>query len=190
MTGRGRIARAMRAGGLGALGLLVPGACGGGPPAATPSGDGSIRFVVRVAETAPGSRWAVVSDREGTPGWVTLEGPDGAEVALQPLCAVPDCGQPPAVCGQAMPEARELAPGDSLSLTWDGRVSRVDASEGCERRVPAPAGTYVAEICVGDGLEAPTAPADPTASPALTGLHCQTREVEVPGPATVEIRVR
>jgi hypothetical protein len=89
-------------------------------------------------------------------GWVEVRG-SGEPVALEELCAVEDCGEPPVVCGMTLPQVRRVAGQDEAGTAeyrWDGYTSVVEPEERCERRVVAAPGAYTARICWGSSVTA------------------------------------
>lgn len=153
---------------------------------------GGVRFGLTVTNDVPESIWVQVSDAAGQPGWLTLEH-EGVRYFLAEMCELEACDGPPeGVCGAARPMVRDITGGTasgSYTLDWDGTASRASEDGRCERRGPAPAGTWKATICW--GLEAAVEPGAPGAADVpgeVTRPICVERTFELPGTrAVVEV---
>jgi hypothetical protein len=160
-------------------------ACAGGAPDRSGSADGAearaVTVVLSLSGEAAGPIWVYESDAESQPRWVAVRGPEpeGERVFLREQCAVPECEGDRGVCGMALPVVRRLAPGDSITLSWDGRNSRIRTEGLCEVREELPPGSYEVEFCW-TAVE-PDPSSDPIQGPSLTGVICGTRTVEMPG---------
>lgn len=178
MTGPVRLGRWLRSSP--AIVLVVTGACAsGGPEEPAPAaGEDAVAVVLTLSDRAPGPIWLQESDAESQPRWVVLRGSEGATVFLRERCAIPECEGDGGVCGMALPVVRRLEPGDSIRLMWDGRSSSVPEGRRCEVREPVAAGSYVAEFCW--TTSAPDSDYDPIEGPALTGITCRSRSLEMP----------
>ena len=110
---------------------------------------GSIRFAIQVGRDAVQPIYIALNDEYDQPGWVRVFR-EGERVYLRERCEIPNCGEPVAVCGAAIPLIRDLKSDSSLSsveFTWDGITSVIDPASGCESRRPAMEGTYIARFC-------------------------------------------
>ena len=152
--------------------LLAAAACGAGgrgtPPAA------GTRFVLEVASGRTGPVYVLVESSDAQPGWVSVTGA-GGRVHLRERCELAECGAAPGVCGSALPLVRNLGAGarsHRIEFSWDGRWSVVDSSQGCERRLPAPPGEYVARFC--HATAAQLSDGDPSGEGAMGQLATPT----------------
>lgn len=168
-----------------ALLLAALQACAGGAPDRSGPEEGgdarTVTVVLRLSTEATGPIWVRESDAESQPRWVAVRGPApaGERVFLREQCAIPECEGDGGVCGMALPVVRRLAPGDSITLRWDGRNSRIRTEGRCEVREELPPGSYEAEFCW--TFVEPDPPADPIEGPSLTDVTCGSRIVEMPG---------
>ncbi len=111
--------------------------------------DASIRFALRVAPGAEAPLYIVLNDEYSQVGWVKVFR-EGKRVFLSERCEIENCGEPPVVCGMAFRMIRNLAAAggeETIEFEWDVETSAIDESSGCEARVPAPDGAYVARFC-------------------------------------------
>jgi hypothetical protein len=108
----------------------------------------SVRFAIELAQDATGPVYVLLNRSDAQPGWVEVT-LDGRRVYLLERCDIGDCAERATVCGMSLPEVRDLAALDqrSVEITWDGMTSALDVDTGCERRVPAEPGAYVARFC-------------------------------------------
>jgi hypothetical protein len=117
--------------------------------ATTLTPDASIRFAIRTAPDAEGPVYIVLNEEDDQVGWVRVVR-DGERLYLKERCEIANCGEPPAVCGMAFRMIRNLAAGAgqrAIRFEWNGETSAIDESTGCESRIPAPGGAYVARFC-------------------------------------------
>lgn len=121
---------------------------------AAPAPDGGIlpevfRIALEVSNDVPESIYVQLNGDDGQPGWVVVRrGED--RMWFEARCEIEDCEEPSGVCGAALPRVRDITGGTrtgSIELFWDGVTSVRDPERGCERRVPAPPGDYVATFC-------------------------------------------
>jgi hypothetical protein len=155
---------------------------GPAPDAGAPAG---VRFVLRVTNDVPESIWVQVSDAAGQPGWLTLEHA-GERFFIAEMCEFETCDGPPeGVCGAALPMVRDITGGTARGehvLEWDGIASRPDRDGTCERRGPAPAGTWKATFCWGLAASVESSPVATEAVPGeVLRPVCVERHFELPG---------
>jgi hypothetical protein len=135
-----------------------------------------VRFAVELGPDVQGPFYVLLTASDGAPGWIRVMR-DGLPVPLRERCDIADCGADPAVCGAAVPVVRDLAAhGRRIEMVWDGTTSVVDSAGRCERRIPAPAGTYTARFCHSIQAQPLGAPDSSGSAPGTLGeLRCQER---------------
>ena len=108
----------------------------------------SIRFAIELTNGTDGPIYVSLTGASNQLGWVTATR-DGERIYFGERCEIEDCGAPPAVCGAAIPMVRNIAIDEdrTIAFVWDGLTSAIDPSLQCERRQPAPPGSYVARLC-------------------------------------------
>jgi hypothetical protein len=132
----------------GAGAALVAWSCAG-KVAPTQSANPSVRFAIEVSGAPAYSIFVLVDREDGQPGWISVL-VDGQPVLLRESCAIPDCGSPPSVCGLTPPVVVDLAQkggAGKIEFQWNRTTSVRESPNACERRVPAPAGEYLARFC-------------------------------------------
>jgi hypothetical protein len=119
--------------------------------------------------------WVQTLGEGGGQGWFQLFDERGEAVQINDLCGLPVCGESAPACQEGPWEAAALAdePERGYFDTWDGQV-RVLREAGCFDRVPAPAGRYEAELCVGSSV------AEINRGDVVGELRCVRRAVSLP----------
>lgn len=115
----------------------------------------SIRFAIELHRGVPGPIYVLLNAEDGQLGWVKVFR-DGERIYFRERCEIEDCGEPPAVCGAAVPLIRNIAAGKdprTVEFVWDGMTSVPDPLSGCETRQPAPPGGYIARFCFSSEAE-------------------------------------
>lgn len=163
----------------------LPG-CAAAPP--TPVAGTGTRFVIEAGPAAGGPVYVLIEASDGQPGWLTVSGAAGG-VHLRDRCEIADCGLPPGVCGASLPLVRNIGAGGTdqrIEATWDGRRSVIDTVAACERRLPAPGGSYTARFCYSTEAEF-TGAGDPArgAIGRLVRPVCEERHFTLADPLVV-----
>jgi hypothetical protein len=133
------------------LTLALSGACSQGLPADAAQA-GPVRFAIEISPGLSAPVYVQLNDKEGQPGWITVFRND-ERIYLEERCEIEDCGGPRGVCGLSLPMVRNLTAGGGdtfIERSWGGLTSVTDPESGCERRVPAGSGDYVAQLCYSD----------------------------------------
>jgi hypothetical protein len=171
-----------------AAALLGVAGCGGHAeaerePVAARQAARGIRFAIELAEGTPGPLYVLLERTDGQPGWVEVTH-EGRSIPLRERCEVQDCGSPSGVCGMSIPVVSDLAESRRVERVWDTTTSVIDSVAGCERRVPAPAGAYVARFCYSReadrlGGQIPGMPGDRLVNPICTERQFTLEDTEV-----------
>jgi hypothetical protein len=104
------------------------------------------RFTIEVSDTVSQPVYVLLKRSDNQSGWVTVAR-QGVRLFLEERCDIPDCGALSAVCGATPAQIIALGRREVMTYEWDGMISTIDSTAGCEKRVPAAPGVLTARFC-------------------------------------------
>lgn len=98
----------------------------------------AITFTLENANPGGLSRWVQVVDRRGVQGWYSVMPPGSLDeyYRANPSCTLCECDATECEPCEPEPEIVELAPGESISGTWDYMQVEIDSVNTCETVFP------------------------------------------------------
>lgn len=98
----------------------------------------SITFTLENANPGGLSRWVQVVDRRGVQGWYSVMPPGSLDeyYRANPSCTLCECGDNACEPCEPQPEIMELAPGETITGTWDYMQVEIDSVNTCETISP------------------------------------------------------